>query len=292
MASSTGFGTRHLLGFAAGLTLATAACAAPPPATPQSTANSAPLASGQVVRWEALDYGFNAPASMAGGLTTIQFSNIGQEPHHAQLLRLNDGVSFEQLLSAFQQEGEAALRFTTVEGGAGAVGPGHADEVTLDLKPGTYALLCLIPSPDGVPHLAKDMLQPLQVTAPSTTAAAAPAVAGTFTMKDFTFVMPESLPAGKTTYRVVNEGPQVHELNIIRLAPGKTLEAARQFFLAPAGPPPFEAVGGINAFDKSGAGYMTLELTPGEYAAICNVPDPVSGRPHLHLGMIKAFSVK
>jgi hypothetical protein len=36
--------------------------------------------------------------------------------------------------------------------------------VTLNLEAGTYVLACFIPSPDGVPHLAKGMLMPIQVS--------------------------------------------------------------------------------------------------------------------------------
>jgi hypothetical protein len=37
---------------------------------------------------------------------------------------------------------------------------------------------------------------------------------------------------------------------------------------------------------------MTIDLQPGEYVAICNIPDPSSGIPHSQLGMIQPFTVK
>ena len=48
----------------------------------------------------------------------------------------------------------------------------------------------------------------------------------------------------------------------------------------------------MNGLDAGRAGYATLDLTPGEYAAICLVPDPASGTPHVHLGMVKGFSIR
>ena len=42
----------------------------------------------------------------------------------------------------------------------------------------------------------------------------------------------------------------------------------------------------------AGAACRTGELTPGDYAAICVIPDRASGIPHLHLGMIKGFTVR
>ena len=82
-------------------------------------------------------------------------------------------------------------------------------------------------APDGVPHLAKGMLKPLQVTpAPAPATANTVDARGTFTLKDFSFEMPDRLPAGLATYKVVNVGPQIHELNLLKLAPGKSLDDA------------------------------------------------------------------
>jgi hypothetical protein len=190
-----------------------------------------------------------------------------------------------------QTEGQSALRLASLEGGPGGIDPHDSSEVTLDLKPGNYVLACFIPGPDGAPHLAKGMIQPLQVTSDLASGGVAPESQGTFSMKDFTFDMPDTLPAGAATYRVVNAGAQPHELDILMLAPGATDDDVLAWDSAPAGPPPFESVGGINAFSPDGSGSMTLDLAPGTYLAVCHVPDPVSGVAHLHLGMVKHFTV-
>jgi uncharacterized cupredoxin-like copper-binding protein len=243
-----------------------------------------------VIDITASDFTFAAPDSISAGLVTIRMTNHGQEPHHGQLLRLNEGVTFDELATALAEEGDGALRLVTAEGGPGATDPHGVAQVTLDLQPGQYALACFIPGADGVPHLAKGMLKPIEVTA-AAAATTAPLVRDTFTMKDFTFVMPDQLPAGPATYKVVNEGPQIHELNLLKLAPGTTAQDVVAWTRNPSGPPPFEAVGGINAFSQDGAGYMTVVLEPGNYVAVCNVPDPASGAPHSELGMVKEFTV-
>jgi hypothetical protein len=255
---------------------------------------AAPVSAPRIVQVAAHDYSFAAPATIQGGLVTIQFQNHGQEPHHGQLIRLNDGVTIERFFSTLESGSEMdALSLITLEGGPAAVAPHGFAEVTVDLEEGQYAFVCFIPSPDGVPHLAKGMVQPFQVTAaPATETAVAPASEGTLIMKDFTFEMPQSLTAGRHTYRVVNEGPQPHELSVVKLNAGSTVEDVKQFFITPNGPPPFQEVGGINAFNLDGAGYMTLDLQPGSYAAICLVPEANSGRPHIHFGMIRPFTVR
>src|SRR5207302_333770 len=70
----------------------------------------------------------------------------------------------------------------------------------------------------------------------------APVAKQTFTLKDFSFEMPDVLPAGSETYKVVNVGYQPHELNVLKLTPGTTAQDVLSWDQAPAGPPPFESV--------------------------------------------------
>lgn len=115
----------------------------------------------------------------------------------------------------------------------------------LDLKAGNYVLLCFIASADGVPHLAKGMVKPIQVVAAGQSGAQAPQADASIVLKDFAFEMPAEVKAGKQTWEIKNAGPQLHEMVIFKLAPGKTMDDVGAFFQSPAGPPPFEAVGGM-----------------------------------------------
>jgi hypothetical protein len=136
------------------------------------------------------------------------------------------------------------------------------------------------------------MLKPIEVTDSEPSTAKPPAAQGRFTLRDFSFEMPDRLAAGRASYEVANAGPQPHELVVLKLADGKSLADVMTWYQTPAGPPPFEAVGGINGLSSGMAGYMTLDLQPGSYAAVCLIPDPNTGLPHLHLGMAKAFAVQ
>jgi hypothetical protein len=53
-------------------------------------------------------------------------------------------------------------------------------------------------------------------------------------------------------------------------------------------------MGGMNALTKGTTGITVLDLSPGNYVAVCNVPDQSMphGDAHAHLGMIKGFTVK
>ena len=173
--------------------------------------------------------------------------------------------------------------------------PTSSSETYVRLLAGTYLLACFVSGDDHVPHLAKGMIKVVTVTdVTGGSSAAAPTTEGTVALKDFSFgSFPETLTAGRHLFRVTNAGPQVHEANILQLAPGKTARDAIDFFTNPAGPPPFMPVGGVQGVTTGVEdAVLVVDLKPGNYLVICNIPDPASGKPHSALGMIKEFSVK
>jgi uncharacterized cupredoxin-like copper-binding protein len=268
---------------------ATEAVSPDPTAEPAEAAAPLPFE----ITIDATDYSFTAPEIVRTGWVLVNLTNSGQEPHHVQFLRLNDGVSLEDFEAALKQGDGPALAMTQQVGGVGAIASGISAQAVLNLPAGEYAILCFIPSPnDGTPHHAKGMVKGLTVQESSGGTAAEPEADLAIRLKDFTFDMPASLPAGPTTIQVVNDGPEPHEWNILRLEEGKDLQDALQFLTAPDGPPPFVPVGGMNGLDVGKTGYVEFDFQPGNYLAICNIPSPkAEGHPHFTLGMVKEFSV-
>jgi len=145
----------------AGTTPAAPTGTSSPPTAVGSTPSSIP-----VVSVSGTEYSFDAPDTIAAGLTTVRFTNRGQDAHELQLMRLNDGVAIHQFMGTFAQGVDAALGLVSVEGGVEAIGPGQTAEVTVDLPEGDYVLISLVASPDdGVPDALKRMVKPLTVTA-------------------------------------------------------------------------------------------------------------------------------
>jgi len=67
-------------------------------------------------------------------------------------------------------------------------------------------------------------------TAPAgAVAAPEPKADVTITLADYSFTSSTPLTAGTHTIRVENSGPQLHELTIERLAPGKTVADFQQW---------------------------------------------------------------
>jgi hypothetical protein len=177
-------------------------------------------------------------------------------------------------------------------GGPNPAEPGKTISGTSVLAPGNYVVICFIPSPDGAPHVAKGMVRPFTVTGTST-AATLPAVPDTIKLVDYGFQSSRPLRAGPHTIQVENVGPQEHELVLIKLAPGKTVQDFAGWAEGGLkGPPPASAVGGVAGLAKGLSAQFTADLTPGEYGLICFVPDIKDGKPHLVHGMMTQFKVE
>jgi len=108
---------------------------------------------------------------------------------------------------------------------------------------------------------------------------------------EFAFVLPDTLAAGLTTFRLHNDGRQPHHLMLYRLEPGKSLaDVSRALQAGGAHPDWMHAVGGPNAVPHGGEAVGTVLLEPGHYVAFCHVksPDQVL---HFAKGMLKELTV-
>jgi len=162
---------------------------------------------------------------------------------------------------------------------------------TTPLTPGNYLLVCFLNGADGKPHIAKGMIKSFVVT-PAATAMAMPAADVTITTKDYAFEVSPAITAGTHTIRMVNNGPQLHEIAVMKLAPGATMAQAQAWMgSGMKGQPPIMPMGGIAGLSVGQAANFTATFAPGDYVLICFVPDAKDGKPHVEHGMILPFKV-
>ncbi len=249
------------------------------PATPQD------------ITFTATEFRFAGPDSIAPGVTRIRLVNRGTQAHHLILARLDDGKTLEDVQAALQKDPNGVPPFLSFRGGANMVGPGDSSASVNDLPAGHYLLFCFVPDPaDGKPHFAKGMTRQIVAAGPRHEAPL-PTADAEVRLNDFTFVTGE-LTAGTHTLHVVNDGPQVHEIQLVRLNEAAT---AQQFLagMAPgaAGPPPGKFLGGPGALSTGEGNYWTVTLAPGKYLFLCFVPDAATGVPHFARGMVRELTV-
>ena len=268
-----------------------AACSQGDKTGSDSTAAAPASAAPAVINLRATDYAFEGPDTVSAGPTWVRMTNDGKEFHHVVMVRIDSGHTVEELLKSMGAGPPPA--WAEPIGGPIAPSPGGTPTTTaVPLRPGSYALICMVPSPDGVPHVAKGMHRLMTVVPAAAAAAPAPIVnTTTMTLADYSFTLDTPLTAGKNTIKVVNTAAQPHEVVIVRIFPGKTVNDVAAFAEKPVGAPPGEVVGGSSHVAGSVMNFVELDLTPGDYGFICFLPDAKDGKAHVAHGMLQAFKI-
>ena len=275
--------------------LALASCRSDKPgaaAAGGSDSASAPVASAAspAVTVIASDYSFDAPAELPAGLTTFRLVNRGPAIHHVQLVKLNEGKTVDDFMAALKAGGPPP-KWATMEGGPNPSELGDTSSTTVVLEPGNYAMLCFVPDPDGVPHVAKGMVRPLTVTAGTGASAAEPAADIVMKLVDYDFELSKPIPAGRHTIRIDNAGPQEHEVVIVKLDSGKEAMDFAKWAEKMTGKPPGTLHGGSSGIMPGDKVFVEVDLAPGQYGLICFVPDSKDGKMHADHGMAKTVTV-
>jgi len=247
----------------------------------------------RVVNVKAFDYRFEAPATIRAGTITFRLQNLGKEPHHLWIVRLTEGKTPADFTKAMKSWGSALKMpsWAVDVGGPNTAGSQETAEGTMTLEPGTYMLVCWIPSPDGMLHVMKGMVKEMRLTGPAT-ATAEPSADITMILDDYSFDLSKPITPGRHTIRFENRAAQSHEAVIARLLPDKTLAQAVTWLNAgQAGPAPVVMLGGASGLAKGRHMFITADFPPGRYALLCFIPDAKDGRPHFDHGMVKEIVV-
>jgi uncharacterized cupredoxin-like copper-binding protein len=231
------------------------------------------------------------PDTIPSGATNIRLLNEGPDLHHVWLVRLEEGKTVADLMKAMGTTHGALPAWAVDVGGPNTPVPGESTAATLDLEAGRYALICVIPAKDGVPHVMKGMVRELTVV-PNKTPAPLPKADIVLTLKDYSFEFDKPVKRGVQTIRVENAAQQSHEVVLLQLQPGKKVQDMLAWFSnGQAGPPPGKPIGGTTGFAQGEVNMITHDFAPGNYGMICFVPDAKDGKAHVAHGMVSEFTV-
>jgi uncharacterized cupredoxin-like copper-binding protein len=202
----------------------------------------------------------------------------------ALLARLNEGVTLEQLNEGLSQpDPTAAVALVSLLGGASNTTDG---KLIVELQAGPHVLVNF--PEDGPPSA-------VPFTAGEPSGATAPAADVTVDLVDFNFAIPAEIEAGPQVWQISNKGEQWHEMAIVKLSEGTTIDdvlAMVQSEEEPSGPPPFEDVAFWSPNSPGETGYVTWDLPAGEYTVICFLPDLAGDfSPHAAHGMVANLTV-
>jgi hypothetical protein len=245
------------------------------------------------IRFTATDFAFEGPRTVEAGLVTVVLDNQVETWHHVQLIRLPEGMTVEEFGAgmAQMQPHSPPPPWLEAAGGVNPPPPGELARTIMHLEPGEYAVVCFVDTPDRVPHVAKGMIQPLTVTPASTAAADLPTTDLSLTLVDYAFSFSAPPTSGTHTIRVENGATQWHEIALFRFEPGKTMDDLMAWAETYEGPAPVVAAGGVPAIAPGQAVNIEVTLTPGDYVALCFLPDTGDGQLHMVHGMVLPFAV-
>ncbi|GMA15422.1 hypothetical protein E5F05_00385 (plasmid) [Deinococcus metallilatus] len=112
-----------------------------------------------------VDYRFVLPTNVTAGPHTWHVMNSGQEPHFALLARLLPGKTMQDVMNAIMSSDQSGPPPVDFEHSvfAQVLTTGQAEDVTWNLTPGQYAVVCFVASKNGMEHARMGMLQELTV---------------------------------------------------------------------------------------------------------------------------------
>lgn len=276
-----------------------------------------------VVEVTATGLNLEAPEEIPSGWTTFRFNNESAMIHFALVARYpgDKGVKEHQdMVAPIFQEGMDLLNEGEVDpalavfgrlpdwfgeivftGGPGLVAPGGIAQTTVYLEPGTYVLECYVKT-NGVFHSynpapgAYGMVHELTVTDIAHGAPAPQADIQLTLSSEHGIEVEGDLRPGRQTVEVYFADQMPHEhflghdVHLVRLEESTDVQALTTWmdWTQPTGleaPAPAVFLGGLHEMPSGVTGYFTVTLTPGRYAWIAEVPNPVEK------GMLELFTV-
>jgi hypothetical protein len=286
--------------------MAITACGSEKGGSRQSPTGAAP----NVIELSIAGHTFQTPDTLDPGWTTFRFANNGDDIHYAHIVRLEAGRTARELLDAYAEAIRTSAprpAWLTRFGGPGGAAPGDTSNVTQFLEPGSYVWICPVEDSAGTPHFSKGEFTTFVVRTSSADPApvAPPAPTLSIRLMDYAFAFDAPPTAGHHTIRVQNTGGQGHDLVILKLAPGKTLddvrlslnpERARRANQRDQPATPLDSLvrpggGGIAAIRPGMEVFFTTTLTPGEYVLVCMATAP-DGQSHMEHGMIQQIRIQ
>jgi hypothetical protein len=114
----------------------------------------------------ATDYGYTADG-LTSGRSEVTFENAGREPHHLLLGQLRKGATAadaKRFLLSAADGGSGPFPPAGSEAATSVLESGTSQVITLDLKPGKYALYCFVSDRrGGPPHIVRGMVSAVTV---------------------------------------------------------------------------------------------------------------------------------
>jgi hypothetical protein len=252
-------------------------------------------AAGTAITWTMGADGVSGSTTIDGtGFQPVTLANMLDAEYEFTVFRVHDGTTVDDVEAGIREVNQAFdapsltkfLPLADVIGGSSVAG-GAQQLVYLDFQPGTYVLQ-VNASETG------ENATMVTVTVNDGPAAEPPAADLELHYADFSYDFPDVIKAGPQVWHIQNVGSQPHFAVLFKLLPGKTADDAMAAIASGDDntPPPFEPGGSLEALTAGQSYYLPVDLAPGNYVAMCFMPDLATGVPHAMEGMVDSFTVE
>lgn len=264
---------------------------------------------------------FQSVDTISSGWNTFVYDNLSNETHFFLLDQYPEGKTIKNTITdvapVFEdgmdlinmgksEEGFGAFGnlpawyFDIVfSGGSGLISPKHTAVSTLKLDPGYYVMECYVKMPNGKFHTLMGMAKPLIVTKEASGQEPPQATINIILSGEEGISWDQPITQGRHTFSVFVKDQKAHEnfiwhdINIARLDSHADIEALEKWMdwshpkglITPA-PNGVTFLGGVNDMPSGSTGYFTVDLEPGKYVFISEVPNSKEK------GLLKTFEIK
>lgn len=263
---------------------------------------------------------FNSVDTITSGWNTFKYQNLSNETHFFLLDKYPEGKTVENTLTdvapVFEEgmdlinEGKSEAGFAAFSklpewfgeivfsGGSGLIAPKHTAITTVKLEPGYYIMECYVKMPNGKFHTLMGMAKPLIVTEENSGNTPPEATVNITLSSVDGITYDKEISKGKQVFSVFVKDQKPHEnfiwhdLNLVSLDSNASEDALEAWmdWSNPKGlitpvPNGITFLGGVNDMPAGNTGYFFVDLKPGKYAFISEVPHSKSK------GLFKVFEV-
>ncbi|GAA4281978.1 hypothetical protein [Gaetbulibacter aestuarii] len=263
---------------------------------------------------------FQSVDTIPSGWNIFKYQNLSDQPHFFLLDKYPEGVTIQntidevgppfdrcgELIEAGKRdEGLAELAnlpewFGKVVfvGGSGLVSPKETSLTAVKLEPGYYIMECYVKMPEGKFHTSMGMAKAIIVTDEDSGVTPPEATVNINISSEKGINYDKGITKGKQVFavhyddQIMHENFVGHDVNLAKIESYANLDELEKWMdwshkggLQTPAPNGVTFLGGVNDMPKGSTGYFTVDLEPGNYVLISEVPNTRSKK------LLKEFDV-
>ena len=263
---------------------------------------------------------FQMSDTIPSGWNTFRYKNASTQTHFFLIDKYPDGITMQNVIDevgppfdngmkllnegkteeGFAEFGKLPTWFMEMKnlGGSGLISPGLVSETTVKLDPGYYIIECYVKMSNGVFHTSMGMAKVVIVSEANSGNIEPKADAEITISSTDGITFNDTISKGEHCFsvfykdQIAHENFIGHDINLAKLEENANLDELNDWMdwsnpkgLIEPAPTGVTFLGGVNNMSEGQKGYFTVNLEPGRYILISEVPNPASKN------MLKTFVV-